>query len=415
VNRLGIRENWPQFSLLVLVNACVGGMVGLERTVVPLIATEEFHLTSDTLIFSFIVAFGVVKALSNVVSGRLADRFSRKAMLVAGWLIGLPVPFMLAWGPTWTWILGANVLLGASQGFTWSMTVAMKNDLVASRQRGVAMGLNEFAGYGGLGLTALLTGYIAAHTALRPQPFYIGIAYAIGGLALSLFAVRDTTPFARQSQLATTGAAGAIDPRAARRTMFGVCQAGLVNNLNDGISWGVLPLLFAAHGMAVSDIGIIKAVYPLTWSVSQLGTGALADRVGRRPLIAWGMILQAVALVLIAIGQPSAYISGIAGAVLLGLGTALVYPALLASAADISPAASRANTLGRYRFWRDLGYPAGALLAGVVAGFFGLASAIVVAAALTFISGLVAAGSIDDHSVQARSFFESVRRLAGIA
>jgi len=374
--RLGIRENWAQFSLLVLINACVGGMVGLERTVVPLVATEEFHLTSDTLIFSFIVAFGVVKALSNVASGFLADRFTRKAMLVAGWVIGLPVPFMLAWGPSWAWILAANILLGANQGFAWSMTVAMKNDLVGTRQRGLAMGLNEFAGYGGLGVTALLTGYIAARTGLRPEQFYVGIVYAIIGLALSIVAVRDTTEFLRHTTAATPTqihASHALEPEPARRTMFGVCQAGLVNNLNDGLSWGVLPLLFTAHGLAVDDVGLIKAVYPLTWSVCQLGTGALADRVGRRPLIAWGMILQAFALSLIAIGVPSTYLSGAVGAVLLGVGTAMVYPALLAAAADISPAAKRATTLGWYRFWRDLGYPAGALLAGVVSAMFGMA------------------------------------------
>lgn len=393
--RLGIRENWPQFSLLVLINACVGGMVGLERTVVPLVATQEFHLTSDTLIFSFIVAFGLVKALSNVASGMLADRFTRKAMLVSGWLIGLPVPFMLAWGPSWTWILVANVLLGASQGFTWSMTVAMKNDLVGTRQRGLAMGLNEFAGYGGLGITALLTGYIAARTGLRPEPFYLGIVYAVLGLGLSIVAVRDTTGFLRHAT-PTTGALTqqlepALGPRSARRTMFGVCQAGLVNNLNDGISWGVLPLLFTAHGLAVDDIGIIKAVYPLTWSLGQLGTGALADRVGRRPLIMWGMIVQALALGIIGFGAPSAYTSGVGGGILLGVGTAMVYPALLASAADISPAATRATTLGWYRFWRDLGYPAGALLAGVISAQFGLVWAVYLAGVLTFTSGMVAA------------------------
>ena len=395
---LGIRENWPQFSLLVLINACVGGMVGLERTVVPLVATQEFRLTSDTLIFSFIIAFGLVKAIANVVSGILADRFTRKAMLVSGWLIGLPVPFMLAWGPSWTWIIAANVLLGASQGFTWSMTVTMKNDLVGTRQRGLAMGLNEFAGYGGLGLTALLTGYIAARSGLRPQPFYLGIVYAITGLGLSILAVRDTTPFLRHRPSLSTAPAGnspqVVDPESARRAMFGICQAGLVNNLNDGVSWGVLPLLFAAHGLAVNDIGIIKAVYPLTWSLGQLGTGTLADRAGRRPLIMWGMITQAFALSIIAFGVPSAYISGVAGAVLLGLGTAMVYPALLATAADISPRARRATTLGWYRFWRDLGYPAGALLAGIVGTAFGLVWAVYLAGFLTFTSGLIVAWSI---------------------
>ena len=400
VHRLGIRENWPQFSLLVLINACVGGMVGLERTVVPLVATQEFHLTSDTLIFSFIVAFGLVKALSNVASGVLADRFTRKTMLISGWLIGLPVPFMLGWGPSWSWILVANVLLGASQGFTWSMTVAMKNDLVGTRQRGLAMGLNECAGYGGLGLTALLTGYIAARTGLRPEPFYLGIVYAFLGLGLSIVAVRDTTSFLRHAASAPTTDvltqhhAPPLGPELATRTMFGVCQAGMVNNLNDGISWGVLPLLFAAHGLAVNDIGIIKAVYPLTWSLGQLGTGALADRAGRRPLIIWGMIVQALALGVIGLGVPSSYASGVAGAVFLGLGTAMVYPALLATAADISPAAKRATTLGWYRFWRDLGYPVGALLAGVVSAAFGLVWAIYLAAVLTFVSGVIAAVSM---------------------
>ncbi len=392
--RLGIRENWPQFSLLVLINVCVGGMVGLERTVVPLLATQEFHLTSDTLIFSFIVAFGLVKALSNLASGFLADRFTRKAMLVTGWLIGAPVPFMLAWGPSWTWIVAANILLGANQGFTWSMTVAMKNDLVGPRQRGLAMGLNEFAGYGGLGVTALLTGYIAARTGLRPEPFYVGILYVVVGLGLSIVAVRDTTAFTRHAapvSPAKRGSSRAFDGEAAGRRMFGVCQAGLVNNLNDGLSWGVLPLLFAAHGLLVDDIGMIKAIYPLTWSIGQLATGALADRAGRRRLIVWGMIVQALALGVIGAGMPSTYVSGIGGAILLGLGTAMVYPALLATAAEIAPAARRATTLGWYRFWRDLGYPAGALLAGAVSAQFGLVWAVYLAAALTFASGLAAA------------------------
>jgi MFS family permease len=404
--QLGIRQNWPQFSLLVLINACVGGMVGLERTVVPLVATQEFHLTSDTLIFSFIVAFGLVKALSNVVSGMLADRFTRKAMLVSGWVIGLPVPFLLGWGPSWTWILAANALLGASQGFTWSMTVTMKNDLVGTRQRGLAMGLNEFAGYGGLGITALLTGYVAARTGLRPQPFYVGIVYAVAGLGLSALAIRDTTAFVvrhgTQSPTTPTGdSTQTPDRNSTVRTMFGICQAGLVNNLNDGVSWGVLPLLFAAHGVAVDDIGIIKAVYPLTWSLGQLGTGALADRAGRRPLILWGMIVQAFALAVIAFGMPSTYISGVAGAVFLGLGTAMVYPALLAAAADISPGARRATTMGWYRFWRDLGYPAGALIAGSISALFSLAWAVYFAGLLTFASGVVAAWSMRSKSMHA--------------
>jgi MFS family permease len=396
-HRLGIRENWPQFSLLVLINACVGGMVGLERTVVPLIASDEFHLRSETLIFSFIVAFGVVKALSNLVSGMLADRFTRKTMLVAGWLIGLPVPFLLAWGPSWNWFIVANILLGANQGFTWSMTVTMKNDLVDTSQRGLAMGLNEFAGYGGLGVTALLTGYIAARTGLRPEPFYVGIAYAVVGLGLSIFAVRDTTGTLKHlsvSKQPSTRLESRVDPRTAKRVRFGICQAGLVNNLNDGVSWGVFPLLFAAHGLALEQIGLIKAIYPLTWSLSQLATGALADSIGRLPLIASGMALQAIALGVIGVGWPSTFGSGVVGAIVLGLGTAMVYPALLAAAADISPAAKRATALGWYRFWRDLGYPVGALLAGFVASVFGLVWAVYLAGLLTFISGVVAAISM---------------------
>src|ERR1043166_9143931 len=391
-DRLGIRENWSQFSLLLLINACVGGMVGLERTVVPLVVSEEFHLRSERLIFSFIVAFGAVKALSNLVSRMLADRFTRKTMLVAGWLIGLPVPFLLAWGPSWNWFIVANVLLGANQGFTWSMTVTMKNDLVGSSQRGLAMGLNEFAGYGGLGVTALLTGYIAARTGLSPQPFYLGIAYAIVGLGLSILAVRDTSETHRHMQpdQRSTRVDSPIDPRVARRMRFGICQAGLVNNLNDGVSWGVLPLLFTAHGLALGQIGLIKAIYPLTWSLSQLGTGAMADSIGRLPLIVSGMALQAVALGVIGLGWPSTFGSGVVGAIVLGLGTAMVYPALLAAAADISPAATRATALGWYRFWRDLGYPVGAILAGLVGAFFGLVSAVYVAALLPFASGVVA-------------------------
>jgi MFS family permease len=378
-------------------------MVGLERTVVPLVATQEFHITSDTLIFSFIVAFGLVKALANIASGMLADRFTRKAMLVGGWLIGLPVPFMLAWGPSWNWILAANVLLGASQGFTWSMTVAMKNDLAKSTERGFAMGLNEFAGYGGLGVTALLTGFIAARSGLRPEPFYLGIAYAVLGLGLSIVAIRDTSPYRHHLEPESSDGRGRTrNGPTVKRTMFAACQAGLVNNLNDAISWGVLPLFFAAHGLVIEDIGIIKAVYPLTWSVGQLLTGRLADRLGRRPLIVWGMIVQAVGLAVIALDFRSALVSGLTGAVLLGVGTAMAYPALLALVADVSAPAQRATTLGWYRFWRDLGYPSGALLAGVVSAAFGFEWAVALAAVLTLVSGLVAAASIGLTQIEAK-------------
>src|SRR5262245_47017264 len=395
--RLSRRPRKLGTDLAARPRECVRGRDGRPRTHgAPADRYPEIPSYVGHAYFSFIVAFGLVKALANVVSGKLADRFTRKAILVSGWTIGLPVPFMLAWGPSWTWIVAANVLLGASQGFTWSMTVAMKNDLVGTAQRGLVMGLNEFAGYGGLGITALLTGYIAAHAGLRPEPFYLGIVYAVLGLGLSLLAVRDTSGYVRETALAVTETTTARDVERvfvrsmAKRVMFGVSQAGLINNLNDGIAWGVLPLLFTEHGLGVEDIGIIKAVYPLTWSIGQLGTGALADRAGRRPLIFGGMTVQALGLGMIGLGMPSAYASGLIGAVVLGVGTAMVYPALLAAAADISSPAKRATTLGWYRFWRDLGYPAGALLAGVVSAMFGLASAVYLAALLTLGSGVLA-------------------------
>jgi MFS family permease len=390
--RLGLRENWAQFTLLVVVNAFVGGMVGLERTVVPLIATQEFGIASNLLAFSFIIAFGVVKALANVFAGILADKFTRKSMLVTGWIIGVPVPFMLAWGPTWSWIVAANVLLGASQGFTWSMTVAMKADLVTERQRGLSMGLNECAGYGAVGITALITGYVAAQSALRPDPFFIGIAYTIAGLALSIFAVRDTRPFVglegNRPRMPDSGPATARTYH--RRTVWGASQAGLVNNLNDGVSWGVLPLLFTAHGVDVESIGLIKAVYPLTWGVVQIGTGALTDRFGRRSFIVGGMVLQSAALAAMAFGIDQPFTTGMIGAFALGIGTAMVYPALLALVADVAAPARRATSLGWYRFWRDLGYAVGALIAGIVANAFGLIWAVHVAAALTLASGIAA-------------------------
>jgi MFS family permease len=396
---LGLRENAGQFWLLVLVNAFVGGMVGLERTVVPLVGTQEFQIGSAVLVFSFIIAFGVVKAMANLASGVLADRFTRKSVLVSGWAVGLPVPFMLAWGPSWAWIVAANVLLGISQGLTWSMTVNMKVDLVGPQHRGLAMGLNEFAGYGAVGITALATGYIAARWGLRPEPFYLGIAYAILGLGLSIWAVRDTRAHA-QLEAGLHAAAPETTKRSPswivaetswrNRTLFGVSQAGLVNNLNDGMSWGVFPLLFAAHGVGLEGIGLIKAVYPLTWSVGQVLTGALSDRIGRKPLIVAGMLIQAAAHAIIAFGLDRPFVAGLIGSVLLGAGTAMVYPALLAAVGDVAHPSWRASALGVYRFWRDLGYAVGALMAGLVAGAFGLVWSVNVAGGLTFVSGLLA-------------------------
>nr|WP_247679964.1 MFS transporter [Chitinophaga polysaccharea] len=386
--------------MLVLVNCLVGGMVGLERTVVPLIGSEEFKVASDIVVFSFIIAFGVVKAFTNLVSGILADKLTRKRVLILGWIIGLPIPFLLAWGPSWNWIILANVLLGMSQGFTWSMTVNMKIDLVGPKKRGLAMGLNEAAGYGAVGLTALLTGYIAAQYGLRPQPFYIGIAYTILGLLLSIFIIRDTRPYAvlEASQVAVTTSGERPhrpnlwwvfkETSIKNKNLFAVSQAGLINNLNDGMSWGVFPLLFVSAGVGLERIGWIKAIYPVVWGVGQVVTGPLTDRIGRKPLIVWGMFTQAVGHVVIGLLLFSPFLSGMIGSVLLGAGTAMVYPALLAAVSDAAHPSWRASSLGVYRFWRDIGYAVGAVMSGIVAQLAGLAWAVHIAGVLTFLSGV---------------------------
>ena len=394
--RLGLAENWRQFSLLILVNAFVGGMVGLERTVVPLIGSEEFRIASTTLVTSFIVSFGVVKAFTNLLSGHFADVYGRKRLLVLGWLIALPVPFMIGWGPGWGWIVAANALLGVSQGLTWSMTVIMKIDLVGPKSRGLAVGLNEFAGYLALGLTALATGYIAQRHGLRPAPFYLGIAYAVLGLVFSVFLIRDTRHHVR---LEIAGHAVAAEPvrfwEIFRRTSFGdrnlfaASQAGLVNNLNDGMSWGLFPLFFAGFGLTVGRIGILKAVYPVVWSVLQTVTGPLSDRWGRKGLIVAGMWVQAAGLFLTAATREFGW--WLAASILLGLGTAMVYPTLIASVSDASHPTWRARSLSVYRFWRDMGYAIGALSAGIIADFFGVAWAIGSIGLLTLASGAVVA------------------------
>ncbi|MEK6482527.1 MFS transporter [Catalinimonas sp. 4WD22] len=399
--KLGLKENWKQFSLLVLVNAFVGGMVGLERTVVPLVGTEEFAIRSETVIFSFIIAFGVVKAFTNIASGILADRYTRKKILIAGWLVGLPVPFMLAWGPSWSWIVIANVLLGISQGLAWSMTVNMKIDLVGPHKRGLAMGLNEAAGYGAVGLTALLTGYMASAYGLRPEPFYIGIVYALLGLLISVFIIKDTRKYAQlEAKLhADTEEDHSSQPKVGwviantswrNKTLFSVSQAGLVNNLNDGMSWGVFPLLFASAGVGLEGIGWIKAVYPVVWGVGQVITGPLSDKFGRKPFIVWGMIIQAIGHAVIGFGLSSPLVTGLIGSVLLGMGTAMVYPALLAAVGDEAHPSWRATSVGVYRFWRDIGYAVGALMAGVVAGMLGMVWAVHAAGLLTLFSGILA-------------------------
>jgi MFS family permease len=398
---LGLKQNWRQFSLLVLINAFVGGMVGIERTVVPLIGAEDFHIESATLITSFIVSFGLVKAFANLVSGQLADRWGRKHVLVIGWLIGLPIPFMIIGAPNWEWIIAANVLLGLSQGFAWSMTVIMKIDLVGPKSRGLAVGLNEFAGYFAVGATAFLTGYLASQYGLRPVPIYLGVFYAVAGTLLSMLVVRDTR---RYVELEAKGIAKDASPLSFRdvflltsfkdRNLFAASQAGLVNNLNDGMSWGIFPLFFAGLGLGVERIGIIKAIYPMVWGVTQVVTGPLSDRWGRKGLIVGGMWVQAGGLVLTAVS--SEFSGWMVASVLLGLGTAMVYPSLIAAVSDAAHPSWRARSLSVYRFWRDLGYAIGALSAGLIADRFGFAAAIYTIGALTFVSGCVVAALMTD-------------------
>ncbi|MGK2900001.1 MAG: MFS transporter [Burkholderiaceae bacterium] len=396
--RLGLRENLGQFSLLVLVNAFVGAMVGLERSILPAIAQQDFHVAAAAAILSFIVVFGVTKALTNYAAGRLSDRYGRKTVLVAGWLVAIPVPFVLMWAPAWNWVIAANVLLGVSQGLTWSTTVIMKIDLVGPQRRGLAMGLNEFSGYVAVAGSALATGWIAAHYGLRPQPFYLGIIYVAAGLLLSTLAIRETRHHVTHELRTHHGAPqdDALSQREifrrttwADRNLSSISQAGLVNNLNDGIAWGLFPLVFAAAGMGLAQVGALAAIYPAVWGVAQIFTGAWSDRVGRKWLIASGMGVQAAGIAVTA--GAAGFAAFALGAVLLGLGTAMVYPTLLAAIGDIAHPSWRASAVGVYRLWRDLGYAAGALLAGFTADLFGLAAAVWLAAGLTLLSGVVAA------------------------
>ena len=395
--RLGIRANLAQFSLLVVVNAFVGAMVGMERSILPAIAEADFHLAARTAVLSFIVVFGITKAVTNYVAGRLSDRIGRKHVLCAGWLVAIPVPFLLMWAPSWTWVLVANGLLGVSQGLTWSTTVIMKIDLAGGRRRGLAMGLNEFAGYLAVAISALTTGWIAARWGLRPEPFYPGVGFVVLGLGLSVLAVRETRPHAAlEARAHAVPVAGQPSAREVfwrttvrDRNLSSACQVGLVNNLNDGMAWGLFPLVFAAARLDVGRIGVLAAIYPATWGIAQLGTGAWSDRVGRKWLIASGMWVQAAGIALVAVGHRFAVFA--AGGVLLGLGTAMVYPTLLAAIGDVAHPTWRASAVGVYRLWRDLGYAIGAVLAGVTADAFGLAAAMWIVAGLTFASGTLAA------------------------
>jgi MFS family permease len=402
--RLGLLANWQQFTLLVIINAFVGAMVGLERTVVPLIAEADFGLTSKSLTLSFIVSFGIVKALANLFAGRFSDRIGRKQILVVGWLFALPVPFLIIFAQSWGWIVLANLLLGVNQGLCWSTTVIMKIDLVGPKQRGFAMGLNEFAGYLALSLSALATGYLAATYGLRPVPFLPGIVFALSGLILSFFFVHETHAHAKQEAQASVSqsdlflSSSGSNPSFREiiwltswknKTLFSVSQAGMVNNMNDGMIWGLVPILLIGAGLSVKQIALIAAVYPGVWSISQLLTGALSDRWGRKWMIAAGMWIQSIGIALFVIA--SGFRVWLVGSVLLGIGTALVYPTLLAAVSDVAHPNWRASAVGVYRLWRDGGYAVGALAAGLLADAFGGSTAIGVIGALTFLSGVLVA------------------------
>ncbi len=398
--QLGLKENLAQFSLLVGVNALVGGMIGQERAVLPLLAEQEFGLTGLTSALTFIIAFGLVKAAANFAAGTLCDRFGRKPVLLAGWIVGIPVPLLLIWAPTWSWVVFANALLGVNQGLSWSATVIMKIDLVGPKRRGLAMGFNEAAGYLAVAVTALLTGYIAERAGLRPEPFFLGLAYAGLGLGLSLLFVRETREFARLEsaswQPQDSGASASLSTREVftltsfKEPALSACsQAGLVNNLNDGLAWGVFPIYFASQGLGVGQIGLLTAIYPAIWGLGQLFTGGLSDRVGRKWLIAGGMGVQAVAIA--AITSTSAIWAWAAASALLGVGTAMVYPTLLAAIGDVAHPQWRASAVGVYRTWRDTGFAVGALVAGIIADAVSIEAAIWAVAGLTALSALVVA------------------------
>jgi len=393
--------------LLVVINAFVGGMVGIERTILPLLAQQDFGLASRTAILSFLISFGLIKALANLFAGRMGDRYGRKRILVGGWLIGVPVPLLVMVAPNWGWVVFANILLGINQGLCWSTTVIMKIDLVGPKQRGLAMGFNEAAGYLAVSGAALASGYLATAYALRPQPFFLGIAFALCGLVLSLVFVRESQAYAalEAAQIQAVQPKGVPVPESRPqapsfgevfvrtswkdRTLFAVSQAGLVNNLNDGLSWGLFPLYFAAAGLDTERIGWLVAAYPAVWGMGQLATGALSDRWGRKGLIVAGMWVQAGGLFLILLEH--AFWLWLVGAILLGIGTALVYPTLLAAVSDVAHPAWRASAVGVYRLWRDSGYAIGALLAGIIVDLLSIPWAIGVVGALTFLSGVIVA------------------------
>jgi MFS family permease len=396
--RLGLRENLPQFALLVGVNALVGGMIGQERTVLPLLAEQEFGLTAYTAMLTFIFAFGLTKAIVNFFAGTLADRVGRKPVLLVGWLFALPVPLLLIWAPSWSWVIVANVLLGINQGLAWSVTVLMKIDLVGPSRRGMAMGFNEAAGYGAVAAAAWATGYIAEIAGLRPAPFFLGLAFAGLGLGLSALFVRETAGHVAEESANHDGGANghgaAFTPKQVfalstwrDRSLSATSQAGLVNNLNEGMAWGLFPIFFTLTGdLTVGSVGLLIAIAPAVWGAGQLVTGALSDRIGRKGLIVGGQLTEAAGLLIIAFGDTFAVWA--TGSVLFGAGTAMAYPTLIAAVGDIAHPTWRGAAVGVYRWWRDVGFAVGAVLAGVLADVYSITTAIVVVAAITAASGL---------------------------
>ena len=388
--KLGLKENWKQFSMLMLINAFVGGMVGMERTIIPEFAESEFGVSSKTAMLSFIIAFGITKAIANYYTGRLANRIGRKNLLLVGWLIAIPVPFILIYAPQWNWVIAANVLLGISQGATWSSTVVMKIDLVGEKDRGLAMGLNEFAGYVAVGVVAFLTGYIAHSFGITPYPFYIGIALSIIGFIITFIWIKDTRTHATQENAMSRGVELKnvfVETTFRNKTLSSVTQAGLVNNLNDGMIWGLLPALLFAMQYDNKQIGIIIAIYPTVWGISQLFTGKMADVYSKKKLLFWGMLLQGIAIILLPVAET--FIAFILISVALGWGTAMVYPTFLTTIAQATNPVQRAESIGTFRLWRDLGYAFGAVLSGIIADQFGIRYAIVAIGMITIISSLV--------------------------
>lgn len=388
--QLGLRENWKQFTILVIVNAFVGGMIGMERSIFPQFAEAEFGIASKTAILSFIVAFGLSKAIANYYTGRLANSFGRKNLLLFGWALALPIPFILIYAPNWSWVIFANLLLGISQGLTWSSTVVMKIDLVGEKDRGFAMGLNEFAGYFAVGLVAFLTGYVADNYGITPYPFYIGIGISIIGFLLTLLWVKDTSVFVhKESATDNTRQLTNIfmETSFKNKTLSSVTQAGLINNLNDGMIWGLLPMVLVSLHFDNENVGIITAIYPTVWGIGQLFTGKMSDHYSKKAMLFWGMLLQGLAILCIPYSSSFVILASLSA--ILGLGTALVYPTFLATIAQATSPGQRAESIGSFRLWRDLGYAVGAVVSGITADFFGMEYAILLIGGLTLISSLI--------------------------